>query len=70
MYSSAAYLVFVIFGNSPDVFIDPQKYTKKNYGLTNCSPIVEVLGKGLSMLLPHLPILSCPLPDGTLLVVV
>ena len=35
-----------------------------------CSRSVPWLGEGLSMLLPHLPILRYPLPDGTLPVVI
>ena len=35
-----------------------------------CSHNVPWMDEGLSMLLPHLPILSYPLPDGTLPVVV
>ena len=31
-----------------------------------CSHSVPWLGEGLSMLLPHLPVLRYPLPDGTL----
>ena len=62
----------------PSLFVVAVEETKKEW-LRNhdfvsssslCSRSVPWLGEGLSILLPHLPILRYPLPDGALPVVI